>query len=123
MFNLLKSALNIIPKQTIKYKKFVSRAPNALGNMVNTYGQEITTTASIQPAGRDTLYKLGIADTGDIYVVYLHGDVIGANKISSNDLIIDSKGNKYNIFRTDVWFDYPNQDWNKLLVRRIKSYE
>lgn len=123
MFNLLKSAFHIIPKQTIKYKKFTTRTVNSLGNMVNTYGEELTTTASIQPVGRDTLYKLGIADTGDIYVVYLHGDIVGANKMSSNDLIIDSKGNKYNIFRTDVWFDYPDQDWNKILVRRIKSYE
>lgn len=123
MFNLLKSALNIIPKQTITYKKFVSRAPNALGNLVNTYGQQITTTGSVQPVGKDTLYKLGIADTGDIYVVYLHGAVFGADKLSSNDLIIDANGNHYNIFRTDAWFDYPNQDWNKVLARRVKNYE
>lgn len=123
MFNLLKSALNIIPKQTVYYRKFISRTPNALGNMVNKYGNKKATTGSIQPAGRDTLYKLGIADTGDIYVVYLHGNVVGQNKLESNDQILDAKGNIYNIFRSDVWFDYPNQDWNKLLVRRVKKYD
>lgn len=123
MFNLLKSALNVIPKQTVYYRKFISRTPNELGNMVNKYSAKKTTTGSIQPAGRDTLYKLGIADTGDIYVVYLHGNVVGQNKIESNDQIIDTKGNVYNIFRTDVWFDYPEQDWNKLLVRRVKNYD
>lgn len=123
MFNLLRSALKIIPKQTVYYRKFISRSPNALGNMVNKYGNKKATIGSIQPAGRDTLYKLGIADTGDIYVVYLHGNVVGANKIESNDQIIDAKGNIYNIFRTDVWFEYPQQDWNKLLVRRVKKYD
>lgn len=123
MFNLLKSALNVIPKQTVYYRKFISRTPNELGNMVNQYSAKKTTTGSIQPVGRDTLYKLGIADTGDIYVVYLHGNVVGQNKLESNDQIIDAKGNVYNIFRTDVWFDYPAQDWNKLLVRRVKNYD
>lgn len=123
MFNVLKTAFNMIPKQTVYYRKFVKRAPNALGNLVNQYGTKKATTGSIQPAGRDTLYKLGIADTGDIYVVYLHGNIVGANKLESNDQIIDAKGNLYNIFRTDVWFDYPEQDWNKLLVRRVKDYD
>lgn len=123
MFNLLKAALRVIPKQTVYYRKFISRSPNTLGNMVNTYGDKKATTGSIQPVGKDTLYKLGIADTGDLYVVYLHGNVVGANKIESNDQIVDSKGTAYNIIRTDVWFDYPMQDWNKLLVRRVKNYD
>ena len=123
MFNLLKSALKIIPKQTVYYRKFISRTPNALGNMVNKYGNKKATIGSIQPAGRDVLYKLGIADTGDVYVVYLHGNIVGTNKLESNDQIIDAKGNIYNIFRTDVWFDYPQQDWNKILVRRVKKYD
>ncbi|MBQ2174076.1 MAG: hypothetical protein II453_03035 [Alphaproteobacteria bacterium] len=123
MFNLLKSALNIIPKQTVYYRKFISRKPNTLGNMVNKYGAKKTTVGSIQPIGKDTLYKLGIADTGDLYVIYLHGNIVGANKIASNDQIIDAKGNYYNVIRTDVWFDYPNQDWNKIIVRRVKNYD
>lgn len=123
MFNLLKKALNIIPKQTIKYRKFVSRTPNTLGNMVNTYGNVKTTTGSIQPVSASLLYKLGIADTGDLYVVYLHDNVVGTNKMASNDQIIDASGNYYNIIRTDIWYDYPDQDWNKLLVRRVKNYE
>lgn len=123
MFNLLKSALKIIPKQTVYYRKFISRTPNALGNMVNRYGNKKATVGSIQPVGRDVLYKLGIADTGDVYVVYLHGNIVGTNKLESNDQIIDAKGNIYNIFRSDVWFDYPQQDWNKILVRRVKKYD
>ena len=123
MFNLLKSALKIIPKQKVYYRKFVKRTPNALGNMVNTYSHKKATTGSIQPAGRDLLYRLGIADTGDLYTVYLHANTAGVNKLESNDQIIDLKGNIYNIVRTDFWYDYPEQDWNKLLVRRVKKYD
>lgn len=123
MFNLLKSALKIIPKQQVSYRNFISRSPNALGNMVNTYSEYKTVEGSIQPAGVTLLYKLGIADTGDLYTVYLRADVSGIDKLKSNDQIKDSQGNVYNIIRTDVWFDYPNQDWNKLLVRRVKNYD
>ena len=123
MFNLLKSALKIIPKQQVSYRNFISRSPNALGNMVNTYSEYKTVEGSIQPAGVTLLYKLGIADTGDLYTVYLRADVCGIDKLKSNDQIKDSQGNVYNIIRTDVWFDYPNQDWNKLLVRRVKNYD
>lgn len=122
MFNVLKSALKIIPKQTIKYRKYVSRTVNTLGDYVNTYGSEKTIEGSIQPAAVSLLYRLGIADTGDLYTVWVRDDVVGTNKMSSNDQIIDSKGNYYNIIRTDVWFDYPNQDWNCILVRRMKDY-
>lgn len=123
MFNLLKSALKIIPKQTITYRKFIRRTTNDFGSLVNTYGSPITTTGSIQPAGASLIYKLGIADTGDIYVVYLHGNAVGVSQMASNDQIIDKKGNIYNIIRTDVWYDYPEQDWNKVIVRRVKNYD
>lgn len=123
MFNLLKSALKIIPKQKVIYRPFISRTANTLGNMVNTYGTEVVIEASVQPAGANLLYKMGIADTGDLYVVYLHANAVGISKMGSNDQIKDSKGNVYNIIKTDEWFDYPDQDWNKILVRRVKSYD
>lgn len=123
MFNLLKNALKLIPKQAVYYRKFQTRNVNALGNMVNTYGNKQQTTGSIQPAGANLLYKLGIADTGDLYVVYLRANALGINKLASNDQILDNKGNIYNIIKTDIWFDYPMQDWNKLLVRRVKDYD
>lgn len=122
MFNLLKSALNIIPKQKVFYRQFKSRTANAMGDLINTYETQVSITASIQPAGANLLYKMGIADTGDLYVVYLHANAVGINKIASNDQIIDSKGNYYNVISTDVWYDYPEQDWNKILVKRVKSY-
>ena len=93
-----------------------------MGDYINTYGSEKSIEGSIQPAAVSLLYRLGIADTGDLYTVWVRDDVVGTNKMSSNDQIIDSKGNYYNIIRTDVWFDYPNQDWNCILVRRIKDY-
>ena len=123
MFNVLKSALNIIPKQTIYYRKFISRIPNEIGNMVNVYGGKIAVIGSIQHAERSLLYKMGIANTEDVYVCYIHVNALGVAEIASNDQIIDKKGEIYNVIDSDVWYDYPVQDWNKVLVRREKHYD
>lgn len=123
MFNVLKSALNIIPKQVVYYRKFISRQPNEIGNIVNTYGKKIAITGSIQHAERSLLYKMGIANTEDVYTVWLHVNALGVSEIESNDQIIGSDGSVYNVIDADVWYDYPVQDWNKILVRRAKHYD
>ena len=120
--NVLKRALRIIPKQMVQYKKFKSVTVNSIGNQVNTYELPITVEGSIQPTDQDTLYKLGIANTGDIYTVFLRGNAVSIAQIQSNDLIIGANGTVYNIFRADIWEDYPDQDWNRVLVKRAKNY-
>lgn len=122
MINVLAAALKAIPKQEIKYKKFLRVAPNKIGNMVNVYSEAVTVNGSIQPASADTLYKLGIANTGDIYVCFLHGDAVSVAEMQSNDLIINSAGEVFNIFKSDRWYDYPDQDWNRVFLRRAKNY-
>lgn len=122
MINVLAAALKVIPKQEIKYKKFLRVAPNKIGNMVNVYSEAVTVNGSIQPASADTLYKLGIANTGDIYVCFLHGDAVSVAEMQSNDLIINSAGEVFNIFKSDRWYDYPDQDWNRVFLRRAKNY-
>lgn len=122
MINVLKRALRIIPKQQVTYKKFKSVTVNTIGNQVNTYEQPITVEGSIQPTDQDTLYKLGIANTGDIYTVFLRGNAVSIAQIQSNDLIIGANGQVYNIFKADIWEDYPDQDWNRILVKRAKNY-
>ena len=122
MINVLRAALRLIPKQQIQYKKFLRVAPNGIGLMVNVYDSPVTVNGSIQPASADTLYKLGIANTGDIYVCVLEGDAVSVAEMQSNDLIINSSGEVFNIFKSDRWYDYPNQNWNRILLRRAKNY-
>ena len=122
MMNVLKRALRIIPKQQVTYKKFKSVTVNTIGNQVNTYEQPITVEGSIQPTDQDTLYKLGIANTGDIYTVFLRGNAVSIAQIQSNDLIIGANGQVYNIFKADIWEDYPAQDLNRILLKREKNY-
>lgn len=122
MINVLARALNIIPKQKVTYKKFKKVTVNAIGNQVNEYETPITVEGSIQPTDQDTLYKLGIANTGDIYTVFLRGNAVSIAQIQSNDIIIGSNGRVYNIFRADNWDFYPDQDWNRILVKRAKKY-
>lgn len=122
MFNVLARALKIIPKQQVTYKKFKKVTVNSIGTQVNEYETPVVVEGSIQPTDQDTLYKLGIANTGDIYTVFLRGSAVSIAQIQSNDLIIGSNGQVYNIFRADIWFDYPYQDWNRILVKRAKNY-
>lgn len=123
MINVLKAALGLIPKQHITYKKFLRVAPNAYGIMVNEYADPITVIGSIQPADDDTLYKLGIANTGDFFICYLHGDALSIARLQSNDVIVGADGQEYNVFQSEMWFDYPGQDWNRIIIRRAKNYE
>lgn len=122
MMNVLKRALKVIPKQQVTYKKFKRVVINILGQQVNTYESPITVEGSIQPTDQDTLYKLGIANTGDIYTVFLRGNAVSIAQIQSNDLIIGAGGEVYNIVRADIWENYPDQDWNRVLVKRAKKY-
>ena len=122
MMNVLARALRIIPKQQVTYKKFLRVSVNEIGNQVNVYEDPVTVEGSIQPTDQDTLYKLGVANTGDIYTVFLRGNAVSIAQIQSNDLIIGSNGAVYNIFRADIWEDYPDQDWNRVLVKRAKDY-
>jgi len=122
MINVLARALKVIPKQKVTYKKFKSVSVNAIGNQVNVYETPITVEGSIQPTDQDTLYKLGIANTGDIYTVFLRGSAVSIAQIQSNDVIVGSNGQVYNIFRADIWMDFPDQDWNRILVKRAKKY-
>ena len=122
MMNVLKRALKVIPKQQVTYKKFKKVVVNILGQQVNTYETSVMVEGSIQPTDQDTLYKLGIANTGDIYTVFLRGNAVSIAQIQSNDLIIGADGTVYNIVRADIWEYYPDQDWNRVLVKRAKKY-
>ncbi len=120
--NVLAQALSVIPRQTIRYKKFIKNIPNDVGNLVPQYAPEKITEGSLQPAGAQLLWKLGIANVPDLYVCYLRADVVSEVDATSNDIITDANGNVFNIFRTDRWFQYPCQDWNKIIVQRKKNY-
>lgn len=122
MINVLGAALSILPKQNITYQKFIGVRPNNIGILVNTYADPVTVVGSIQPASDDTLYKLGIANTGDIFTCYLHGNLVSIADVQSNDIVVDAAGNVYNIFRSDKWSTYPGQDWNRIFLRRSKKY-
>lgn len=122
MINVLGAALSILPKQNITYQKFTGVRPNNIGILVNTYADPVTVVGSIQPASDDTLYKLGIANTGDIFTCYLHGNLVSIADVQSNDIVVDAAGNIYNIFRSDKWSTYPGQDWNRIFLRRSKKY-
>lgn len=122
MINVLAAALQVIPTQKITYKKWLRNQPNHIGMLMPQYADPVTVDGSIQPASDDTLYKLGIANTGDIYICYLRGNAVSIADLQSNDVIIGANGEEYNIFRSDKWSGYTGQDWNRIFIRRAKKY-
>lgn len=122
MINVLQAALSILPRQKLTYKKFLGRTSSEIGLLVNQYSDPIQVTGSIQPADADTLYRLGIANTGDIWSCWLFGDILSASQLKSNDVIIGEDGQEYNVFKSDDWNSYPNQNWNWVFIRRAKKY-
>ena len=122
MINVLRAALKLIPKQQITYRKFIRVAINPLGDQYNEYAKPVTVFGSIQPADNDTLYKLGVANTGDYFICYIHANALSIAQLQSNDIIVDSAGQVYNIFQSEMWYGYPDQDWNKIIIRRAKKY-
>ena len=123
MINVLDAALSVLPKQQITYNKFSGDSINDLGICVPSYEDAMTITCSLQPAGTDVYYKYGIASNEDVFVCWLKIDALTVSQMQSNDLITDASGNVYNIFRCDDWSSYPNQDWNKILIKRAKNYD
>lgn len=122
MINVLSAALRVVPTQQITYKKFLGTTGNGLGLSVNNYSEPVVVAGSLQPADADTLYKLGIANTGDIFIVFLQANTLSIAELQSNDIIVDDAGTVYNIFRSDKWSLYPGQNWNRVFVRRAKNY-
>lgn len=123
MINVLAAALRIIPTQTITYKKWLGHQPNDIGIVVNTYDEPISVPGNIQPAGANTYYKLGIANNNDIFICALRGDALSLAELNSNDIIIGADGMIYNIFKSNRWSQYPQQDWNHILLQRAKNYD
>lgn len=122
MINVLRSALKLIPKQVIMYKRFIRVMPNEVGNLINVYSEPINVIGSIQPADNSTVYNLGVANTGDYFICYLHGNALSIAHLQSNDVIIGADGTEYNIFNSEMWSEYPDQDWNRIILRRAKRY-
>lgn len=123
MINVLAAALNIIPTQSITYKKWLGKTTSDIGLVQNEYAAPITVQGNIQPIDADTIYKLGIAENDDVYVCWLRGNALSISQLQSNDIITGADGVIYNIFKSDKWSSYPAQDWNKILLRRAKNYD
>lgn len=123
MINVLACALNLLPTQTIKIRKYRPQLHiTETGQINNVYAPVTTFSGSIQPADTDTLYKLGIGNAGDIWFMWVRTNALSISELNSNDIIIDANGNEFNIFRSDKWSQYPAQDWNKIFLKRIKPY-
>jgi hypothetical protein len=99
---LLLSALSIIVKQTVSYKKATSRTPNAVGQYVTTYDAPVNITGSLQPVKKAIYKEYGLDLEKSYYMFYTNSDVI--------DLARDISGDQF-IFNGDLFQCQSSEDW------------
>jgi hypothetical protein len=121
VFNLLTSALKIIPPVQIEYQLYIGSELNSFGREINTYSEAIVIKkAHIQPLKAEMYADYGLQVSQNVKICYIPANVVGTLDKSSNDIIIYN-GKKFNIINTHDWFNY--NGWNKLIIIEDKNYE
>lgn len=120
MFNLLTSALKIIPAVTVKYQVYLGSNLNDFGIEENMYTDPIEIkTAHIQPLKAEMYNDYGLQPSQNVKVCYIPVNILGTINKSSNDIIIYNN-KRFNIVNTHDWFNY--NGWNKLIIIEEKEY-
>jgi hypothetical protein len=121
VFNLLTTALRLIPPVQIEYQVYNGSQLNSFGIEVNSYSDSvIVKKAHIQPLKAEMYADYGLQPSQNVKVCYIPANVIGTLNKSSNDIIIYNN-KRFNIVNTHEWFTY--NGWNKLIIIEEKNYE
>ena len=90
--NLLNQANRLIAFQSCELLPFASQAPNEIGVLVDTYGDPVPITGSVQAIAREVYEQLGLDFESNYIMVYTSAQVrdIGRDR-SSDRLRYDGK--------------------------------
>lgn len=102
--SLLEEALELLPKRTFTYRKWLSRTQNAAGIWVNHYGPEIQCNGSVQPIETDRYAQLGLDFEKHYLRIYTSADIRYAGQDASDMVIVD--GTRYKIADEAQWQEY-----------------
>lgn len=132
MWNILGTALKIIPKVTVQYQKYIGETVNDMGICVPQYADPVTVTnAHVQPAmnsmysrqgfsGKNLMYdEIGLQYGKNYRVVFIPANIRGVEVQTTNDIIL-YQGKRWNIKTVNQWFDYDG--WNRLVIVEDKDY-
>lgn len=101
--NILKIALTVIAKQTIRYYQFAGRSLNSVGQDVTTYNLPINIVGSWQPVPRALYQQYGLDLQKDYFVFYSLNNVLDVGRNVSGDQI-SFNGQRYQCESNTDWF-------------------
>ena len=132
MWDLLGTALRLIPPVTVQYQKYIGETVNELGICVPQYADPVTVSnAHLQPSasstgfggkfsGNNVMYDdIGLQLAHNFRMLYIPANIQGIEAQTTNDVILYG-GKRWNIKSVSQWFDYDG--WNKLIIVEDKKY-
>lgn len=114
--NLLKTALRVIPKQTVSYYKFKSRSTNEYGQDVSVYEEPILLSGSVQAVTKQNIQLLGLNLNKEYVNFYCSTDITDIERETSGDQFTYN-GRRYQVLDKSDWIR--QDDWNGVIAVRV----
>lgn len=118
-FNLLNTALSIIPPVSFSYMKWLGKETNELGIEVPRYGEPINVVGHSQPTNNYMYSTLGLDLDKNYRSFWIPNDVVSMDEQKNPDKIVYS-GETWIVIKTNAWFDYDG--WTEVVAVKEKDY-
>lgn len=116
--NLLEAALEILPKQSFKYLKYLGNQINELGVSRPIYADAIELTGSIQIPELSIYQDMGLDLEKNYRNIYVSADIRGNEKQPLPDRFIFSNS-VWEVVKNSPWYEF--NCWCGVLVVEIKE--
>ena len=116
--NLLKTALEVIPKQSLKYLKYLGNKINDFGISVPEYSEPVEVRGSVQSIELSLYSQLGLDMAQNYRQIYVSEDIRGNEKQPQPDRFVFDNST-WEIVKNTPWFEY--NGWCGALVLEIKE--
>lgn len=116
--NILRTAQNLIPKQSFKYLKYLGNNINEFGINVPTYAEPVVVEGNIQPPELSLYDAAGLDFSKNYRQIFVSLDVSGIEKQSQPDRFV-FENKTWEVVKNSPWYEF--NGWNSILVVEIKE--
>lgn len=118
-FNLLNTALSIIPPVSFSYMKWLGKETNELGIEVPRYGEPIEVEGHCQPTTNSMYASLGLDLEKNYNSFWIPSNVVSLDEQTNPDKITFG-GSNWIVIKTVDWFSYDG--WTEVIAVKEKDY-
>lgn len=116
--NLLEVALGILPKQPVKYLKYLGNEINELGVSRPNFADAIELMGSVQVPELSLYQDLGLNLEKNYRKIYVSADIRGNEKQPMPDRFVFANST-WEVVKNSPWYEY--NSWCGVLVVEIKE--